>query len=63
MRKAGLITIALVASTLFMSCSSSKSASNGYLGVNNKKATKQQQKEFQKPKHKIKKSKALKTGR
>ena len=55
MRKAGLITLALITSALFMSCASSKTAGNGYFGVSNKKVTEKQHKEFKKPKHKIKK--------
>lgn len=62
MRKAGFIALAVFASSLLMSCSSAKTAGNGYFGVSNKKATKKQQKEFQKPKHKIPKSKPVKVG-
>jgi len=60
MRKVGLITLALVTSALFSSCSCSKSAQGGYFGVSNKKATQKQHKEFKKPKHKIKKSQGTK---
>ena len=62
MRKAGLIAMAVVGSALFMSCSSSKTASNGYFGVSSHKANKKQQKEFKKPKHKIGTTKATKGG-
>ena len=60
MRKPGLITLAVIGSAMFMSCSNSKTVRNGYFGVSNKKMTQKQQKEFQKPKHQIKKSKATK---
>ena len=60
MRKAGLITLAIIGLALFTSCSSSKAAGNGYFGVSNKKATQAQHKEFKKSKHKIPKSKTKK---
>ena len=64
MRKAGFIAMAIAATTLLItpSCGSSKAAGNGYFGINNAKANKQRQKEFAKPKHKIKKSKPIKRG-
>ncbi len=58
MRKAGIISSALIISALFMSCSGAKSVGNGYFGVSNKKFTKKQHKEFAKPKHKLKTCKA-----
>lgn len=60
MRKAGIITLVIAGSALFMSCSSSKTAGNGYFGVSNSKISKQRQKEFQKPKHNVPKSKVRK---
>ena len=60
MRKAGIITLAVITSALFMSCLSSKSAGNGYYGVTSAKANKERQKEFKKPKHKINTTKAKK---
>lgn len=56
MRKAGLITLAVLSVALITSCASSKSGGNGYFGVSNKKVAQKRQKEFQKPKHKIVKS-------
>ena len=60
MRKAGLITLAIVASTMFTSCSSSEAAQGGYFGVSNTKGNKERQKEFKKPKHRIKKNRSRK---
>lgn len=60
MRKAGLIALAVISLAAFTSCGSSRQAGNGYHGVSNAKANKKQQKEFQKPKHKIKKCKVSK---
>jgi len=57
MRKVAIITAAIIGSALFTSCACSKSAGNGYFGVSNQKNVKKQQKEFQKPKLKIKKCK------
>ncbi len=62
MRKAGIIAMAIAASTLLISCSSSRTAGNGYHGITSAKANKKRQKDFQKPKHKIKKSKPVKRG-
>lgn len=62
MKKAVIISLALVTSLAFASCGSSKAAGSGYFGVSNAKMKKKQQKEFQKPKHKIKKNKASKRG-
>ncbi len=42
MRKVGLITLAVIGSAMFMSCSSSKTADYGYFGISNKKNTKKQ---------------------
>lgn len=64
MRKAGFIAMAIAASTLLItpSCGNAKAAGNGYFGVSNTKVNKQRQKEFSKPKAKIKKSKPIKRG-
>ncbi|PWL31396.1 MAG: hypothetical protein DCO96_04150 [Fluviicola sp. XM-24bin1] len=62
MKKVVIISLALVTSFAFVSCGASNAAGNGYHGVSNAKMKKQQQKEFQKPKHKIKKSKKIKRG-
>lgn len=58
MRKAGIITLAVIGTALFMSCANSKSVNNGYFGVSNAKLVKKQQKEFKRPKHKLDKCKA-----
>ena len=62
MKKLGFIALAIAASSLLFSCAGSKAAGHGYHGVTNVKANKKKQKEFQKPKHKIKKSKPIKRG-
>lgn len=55
MKKAAIITLSILSAAIFVSCSSARTSCNGYNGVNNQKAVKKQQKEFQKPKHKLKK--------
>lgn len=62
MKKVAIISLAIVASFAFASCGASNAAGNGYHGVSNSKMKKKQQKEFQKPKHKVKKSKKIKHG-
>jgi len=62
MKKAFIISLAIVTSLAFASCGTSNAAGNGYHGVSNTKMKKKQQKEFQKPKHKIKKGKKIKRG-
>ena len=62
MKKVAIISLAIVGSFAFASCGASNAAGNGYHGVSNTKMKKKQQKEFQKPKHKIKKGKRIKHG-
>ncbi|XOV66278.1 MAG: hypothetical protein ACFHU9_11630 [Fluviicola sp.] len=62
MKKVVLISFALMVSFAFVSCGASNAAGNGYHGVTNAKMKKKRQKEFQKPKHKIKKGKSEKRG-
>ncbi|MDB3907308.1 hypothetical protein N9355_07535 [Crocinitomicaceae bacterium] len=62
MKKVVIISLAIVTSLAFVSCGASNAAGNGYHGVSNTKMKKKQQKEFQKPKHKVKKSKRVKHG-
>jgi len=63
MKKAAIISLTIIAAVAFTSCGGSRTAcNNGYHGVTSAKANKKRQKEFHKPKHKIKKSKAQKRG-
>lgn len=62
MNKVGIIAMAIAASSLLIGCAGSKTAGNGYHGVTSAKANKKRQKDFQKPKHKIKKAKRVKQG-
>jgi len=61
MRKAAIITLALVATSFVMSCSSSRTGGS-YFGVTNSKMNKKRQKEFKKPKHRISTSAPEKKG-
>lgn len=63
MRKAAIITLTIFASTFFMSCANTHTASNSYFGAFDKKAAKKRQKEFAKPKHKIATEKCSKGGK
>ena len=55
MKKAAIISISMLSVVILISCSSARTSCGGYNGVNNQKAVKKQQKEFQKPKHNLKK--------